>query len=728
MKLKRFLTGVLSAVMALSVCALPAAAADEGNTTGATTTAPSTSTIDTGKKGSITIHKYLMEHIESAKAPNNGEAIDTTDKTVFPEDAKAASGVEFTIYQVMSKDDLIKYYNGELANYKDSTPTYKDFVDENTADGTYTIKQDKVVNSSAISPVTTNTAGVAEFKDIELGLYVVIETKTPPAVTKAVTPFLVSVPMTKVETDANSKKTATEWLYDIHVYPKNSTATGSVTLMKKGVIGNDTANATPLAGVEFKLEHLKDGQDETSDDNWEQIKNGNENYFTTASNDGSVTISGLNPGKYRFTEIGYATGSENKFIINNGAKYVFEAKAGANNTVTVKQPENAKNSGDYKAEGNTVTVYNYAPDVDKQVYNTKESNYKKFADCGIDDTIKYQVKVVLPENFNNLKKFILTDTPVGIVDDVNSVEIYSKLPDDSNPQEAKLAKGTDYTVTKSGDGFVVNFSTGRVGEYKGQPLYVCYTAKLKTNNEDGTLAGTTSTTGNPNTIDLTYSNKINITPGEEDKDENNSHIKDDAVVYSFEIDVTKTAETTKGKALPGVKFDLYKQVDKDKDKDALDDTTAKNYGFDTTKADYVLVKSDLTTDAEGKISYKGLANGTYWLRETKTVDGYNLLASPVKVELNLTYKLTWEENKGYKNNTLVKHDYNVKEENFDGKATQGADRNTYGIASATIVNKKGFQLPVTGGFGTLLFSGIGVLLVLAGVAVLFSMKKKNDRT
>lgn len=722
MKLKRFLTGVLSAVMALSVCALPAAA-DDADTT---TTAPSTSTIDTGKKGSITIHKYLMENIKDAKDPNNGEKIDTTDTNVFPKGTKAASGAEFTIYQVMSKDDLIKYYNGELANYKDSTPTYKDFVDENTADGTYTIKQDKVVNSSAISPVTTNTAGVAEFKDLELGLYVVIETKTPPAVTKAVTPFLVSVPMTKVETDENSKKTATEWLYDIHVYPKNSTATGSVTLVKKGVIGNDTANATPLAGVEFKLEHLKDGQDETSDDNWEQIKNGNENYFTTASNDGSVTISGLNPGKYRFTEIGYATGSENKFIINNGAKYVFEVTAGENNKVTVSKPADANNSDDYKAEGNTVTVYNYAPDVDKQVYNTKESNYKKFADCGIDDTIKYQVKVVLPENFNNLKKFILTDTPKGIVDNVDSVEIYSKLPDASNSQGTKLSKSTDYTVTKNGDGFVVTFDRGRVGEYKGQTLYVCYTAKLKTNT-DGTLAGTTSTTGNPNTIDLTYSNKINITPGEEDKDENNSHIKDDAVVYSFEIDVKKTAETTNGNALPGVKFDLYKQVEKGKDAAALNDTTAKNYGFDTTSASYVLVKSDLTTDDEGKISYKGLANGTYWLRETKTVDGYNLLASPVKVELNLTYKLTWEENKDYKNNTLVKHDYKEKVENFEEKATTGTDRNTYGIASATIVNKKGFQLPVTGGFGTLLFSGIGVLLVLAGVAVLFSMKKKNDR-
>ena len=481
-----------------------------------------------------------------------------------------------------------------------------------------------------------------------------------------------------------------------------------------------------MAGVEFKLEHLKDGQDETSDANWEQIKNGTEDCFTTAGTDGSVTINGLNPGKYRFTEIGYATNASNKFIINNGAKYVFEVKAGENNTVTVNKPKNAENSGDYKAESNTVTVYNYAPDVDKQVYNTTKNNYQKVADCGIDDTIKYQVKVVLPENFNNLKKFILTDTPVGIVDDETSVEIYSKLPDDSNSQGAKLSKDTEYTVRENGDGFVVTFDMGRVGEYKGQTLYVCYNAKLKT-DADGTLVGTTSTTGNPNTIDLTYSNKINITQGKEDDDENKSHIKDDAVVYSFEIDVKKTAGTTSGEALPGVKFDLYKQVEKDKDKSALDDTTAKSYGFDTTSASYVLVKRDLTTDDEGKISYKGLANGTYWLRETKTVDGYNLLASPVKVELKLTYKLTWEENKDYKNNTLVKHDYTEKVENFDEKATQGADRNNYGIAFANIVNKKGFQLPVTGGFGTLLFSGIGVLLVLAGVAVLFSMKKKNDR-
>ena len=719
MKLKRFLTGVLSAVMALSVCALPAAAAD-GEDTPPTT--PSTSTIDTGKKGSITIHKYVMTHVGDAKTSNNGETVDASG---IPTGATAASGAKFTLYKVMTKDELIAYYNDGKAKQ----PEAKDYLDTDGKVISTEVKNfDDASKKCVVEMPATDTDGVSTISGLELGLYLAVETTTPAAVTSAIQPFLISVPMTKVDTAKDNSKSADSWLYDIHVYPKNSTAVGEITLKKLGVIGNDTEKGEGLAGVRFKLERLIDGKEAAmeEDSSWKQIEsNETDKYFTTGP-DGTVKISDLKPGTYRFTEIGYATGSENKFIINNGAKYVFEVKAGENNTVTVRKPENANNSGDYKAEKDTVTVYNYAPDVDKQVYNTKESNYKKVADCGIDDTIKYQVKVVLPENFNNLKKFILTDTPVGIVDDKNSVEIYSKLPDASNSQGAKLSKSTDYTVTENGDGFVVTFDRGRVGGYKGQTLYVCYTAKLKT-NADGTLAGTTSTTGNPNTIDLTYSNKIDITKGEEDKDENNSHIKDDAVVYSFEIDVKKTAETTNGNALPGVKFDLYKQVEKGKDAAALNDTTAKNYGFDTTSASYVLVKSDLTTDDEGKISYKGLANGTYWLRETKTVDGYNLLASPVKVELNLTYKLTWEENKDYKNNTLVKHDYKEKVENFEEKATTGTDRNTYGIASATIVNKKGFQLPVTGGFGTLLFSGIGVLLVLAGVAVLFSMKKKNDR-
>ena len=75
----------------------------------------------------------------------------------------------------------------------------------------------------------------------------------------------------------------------------------------------------------------------------------------------------MNKYTYRFTEIGYATGSENKFIINDGAKYVFEVTANDDGTVTVSKPSDAENNADYEAAKSQVTVYNYAPDVDKDV-------------------------------------------------------------------------------------------------------------------------------------------------------------------------------------------------------------------------------------------------------------------------------------------------------------------------------------------------------------------------
>ncbi len=50
---------------------------------------------------------------------------------------------------------------------------------------------------------------------------------------------------------------------------------------------------------------------------------------------------------------------------------------------------------------------------------------------------------------------------------------------------------------------------------------------------------------------------------------------------------------------------------------------------------------------------------------------------------------------------------------------------THGVLTTTVINRKGFNLPTTGGFGTLLFSAIGALLVVGGVGVLMSTKKKK---
>lgn len=741
MKLKRFFTGVLSAVMALSVCALPAAAA-EGATTGAATTTY-TSTIDTSKKGSITIHKYVMVDTAQATTPNNGEAVGTEK---IPTGATAASGAKFTLYKVMTKDDLIAYYNDGKAKQ----PEAKDYLGDDGKVDTTRVKNfddaSKNDEKCVVEMPATNTDGVSTISDLELGLYLAVETTTPAAVTSAIQPFLISVPMTKVDTAKDNSKSADSWLYDIHVYPKNSTATGSVTLVKKGVIGNNTDNATPLAGVEFKLEHLKDGQDETEEANWEQIKNGSKNYFTTASENGSVTISGLNPGKYRFTEIGYATGSENKFIINNGAKYVFEVKtevkAGENSTVTVSKPADADNSDDYKADGNTVTVYNYAPDVDKDVKDRVKGGYQQGADYAVGDTIEYKVKVVIPANIGKLKTFFLTDTPTNLKDKTDS-KFYSDENCTTEIASTNILVGTNGITEDETGGFKITFDTAKLNNqtYEGKTIYIKYNAEL--NKE----AAVTTPDGNHNTIDLTYSKKTSTDSTGVETESDWNKIEDTAVVYTFQIDITKTGE--KNKTLDGVEFDLYEEVAKNKsDTTLLTDAQAKALGFTNTVVAYKKVDHGVTAGG-GKLTFKGLSNSStsvtngtnrYWLVETKTVDGYNLLAKPVEAKLSIAYMTKWKEKNKYENSKLVKHertevketfatDENDNANNTDITMNGGTESGEKGIGSKSIVvvNKKGFQLPVTGGFGTLLFSGIGVLLVLAGVAVLFSMKKKNDR-
>ena len=114
-----------------------------------------------------------------------------------------------------------------------------------------------------------------------------------------------------------------------------------------------------------------------------------------------------------------------------------------------------------------------------------------------------------------------------------------------------------------------------------------------------------------------------------------------------------------------------------------------------------------------------MPTGEYKLVETKTHKGYNLLTGPVDANLTLDYTTAWSDTKTFDSNTgeLIKHDYN-------STVVKNGDT-PYSYAEIVIINRKGFNLPTTGGFGTLLFSGIGVLLVVAGVGVLLSLKKKN---
>lgn len=733
MKLKRFLTGVLSAVMALSVCALPAAA-DDADTT---TTAPSTSTIDTGKKGSITIHKYLVDGEVNGGSSNYGEKLTTEPK------AEAAKDVGFSIYQIMNAEELVAYYNG-----KDNTePKASDYTID-AADKTK-VKKDSTVYNRYCDEQKTDANGVTTFDQLEVGLYLVVETTKPAAVTKEVAPFLVSVPMTKV--GKSGKDDPTQWLYDIHVYPKNSTQTGTIYLKKQGRVGGtEISDPTDLNGVQFKLERLKEGKNVGDTDAWEIVKNGNSDVYTTGtvdSQNGIIKVEGLHPGTYRFTEVGYAdsaAGVDKKYILDTAASYTFKIEATPDGQKVTKLDTS---NSDYEIKGTTITVTNYAPDVDKQVVNrTDGKTYQEAADYAVGDKIPYRIAVTIPTNIAKLKTFYLTDTPENLDDDKDSIKFYKNDACNNRITESlvKETGGITSTSATNGTGFKIDFDLAKLKTYAGKTIYITYEATLKKGAD-------TTTAGNYNKVDLTYSNKIKSDNVLEDETADHNHIEDTAVVYTFQIDISKTDGSKN--ALDGVEFDLYEEVALGTS-GALSETDAKALGFTNTSVAYKKVDHGVTADG-GKLTFTGLSNSKtatagasrYWLVETKTKDGYNLLGAPVEAKLDIVYKTTWKEKNTFDKGVLVKHSHDANTETFktpsdnDAKTNNGTQEGTerpaeairggnvtYGILSTEIINKKGFQLPVTGGFGTLLFSGIGVLLVLAGVAVLFSMKKKNDRT
>lgn len=455
MKLKRFLTGVLSAVMALSVCALPAAAAGGEDTT---PTAPSTSTIDTGKKGSITIHKYLVEG-DVTGSSNYGEKL-TKGPTY-----EAAKDVGFSIYQVMTAKDLVAYYNGK----DNPEPKAIDYTID-AADKTK-VKKGNTEYVMTGNEQKTDATGVTTFNQLEVGLYLVVETTKPAAVTEAVKPFLVSVPMTKV--GESGKDDPTQWLYDIHVYPKNSTQTGTICLKKQGRVGGtEISDPTDLNGVQFKLERLKEGKavESAVAADWEIVtseSNSNGIYTTSTvdSENGIIKVDGLHPGTYRFTEVGYAdsaAGVDKKYILDTAASYTFKIEA-TNNGQKVTKLDTS--NSDYKIEDTTITVTNYAPDVDKQVVNrTDGKTYQEAADYAVGDKIPYRIAVTIPTNIAKLKTFYLTDTPENLDDDTRTINFYSNSDCKAliTKSLVKETKGITSTNNAKGTGFKIDFDPAKL--------------------------------------------------------------------------------------------------------------------------------------------------------------------------------------------------------------------------------------------------------------------------
>lgn len=732
-KAKRFLTGLLSAALALSLCAMPAMAASDGETT----TPPPANPVWTETEGSITIHKY--EWNETNRGPATGETEDenhlpsktTDDKTETP---TPLAGATFTVYQVKNETELKEYYDNYDGKKNVAWPTsWTEYAEKDTATGGYKLRSG--VSLHEVGSKTTNTSGVVKFEKLPLGLYLVLETETPDSVKTACEPFFVSVPMTKVSDDTNGA--LTDWLYDVHVFPKNSTAYGQAVLQKVGKQSGTDEEVLTMQGYKFKLYKKNDdgawtqivrkpanGVDNTGD----LLNGADETGVLTTGPEGKITVSGLTKGVYAFVETG--VNASDGYILDSGIAYVFKINdngdmvAATNTDVEGAQfPENDVKNFDINAvNGAEVKVKNYKPDFKKEIKG------KKNADYGIGDDVPYTLTVNVPENVAKLKTFTVSD-------EMNSDQlVYNKdavvKGKKTDNTEKTFTENGEYTLTETTvvgkSGFTIVFDTKEIAEYAGGTITITYSAKLQKDASVGEV-------GNVNKADLKYSKKTDITTEEDPPYD----IHDEAVVYTFKTGILKKGDNDE--LLDNVEFTLYKKYNAETDttyeennvtagvvfkgekKPFLTDAEAKKLGLNATEDPNTkwFAVMNLTTGEDGKAVANGLPTGEYKLVETKTHKDYNLLTKPVDANLTLDCTTKWNDTKTFDaDGKLIKNEYSKTE-------VKNSDGTLYNYAEILIINRKGFNLPTTGGFGTLLFSGIGVLLVVAGVGVLLSLKKKN---
>lgn len=732
-KAKRFLTGLLSAALALSLCAMPAMAEGGESNAQTPTIKTSVSTIDKTKKGSITIYKYLHSTDLTGSVAGTGE------QQKVPNEATPLKDAGFTIYQVKTADELVAYYEAASGDTAVTADSYFKSPDSKTAANLIDGIADKVIkDKDDKTERKTDANGFVKFADLSVGMYLVIETTPPDSVVKPVDPFLVSIPMTRVQVGEQAKDgQLKEWLYDVVVYPKNSSAKGDITLVKKGKTDGKENEIKNLPDVIFKLQRYNENS--TNADRYDDYTVNGTCEFTT-NGSGEITVQNLLKGKYRFVEIGYTEGKESGYIINNNVAYEFEI----NDQGKLVTPAGATANSDFVINSdNTMTVYNHKPDLEKDV--TKRNDGKgtdegNDTDYAVGDTVKYTLTIYVPENVAKLKTFKVVDTmnKDQLMHNLDSVTISSK---DTEGQDVTFAANTDYTLTNTSNGnnseITIDFKAGtspdKLNAAAGKTITISYTATLQPGAD-------TTTVGNVNEAHLDYSRKTDIQKGETDTP---YEIHDKAVVYTFKTGILKKGQDgNTDKLLNGVTFDLYKKYDvnTDKLKEGTTDTViffgineckfltaaeAKALGLNATEAGNApkwFKVTTLTTAGEGAdagcATVKGLPDGEYKLVETMTNKGYNLLSGPVDANLTVDYATSWTvSDKFSSDGKLIKRD--VKTTTFKN------GENEYTYAPITIINRKGFDLPTTGGFGTLLFSGIGVLLVVAGVGVLLSLKKKN---
>lgn len=294
------------------------------------------------------------------------------------------------------------------------------------------------------------------------------------------------------------------------------------------------------------------------------------------------------------------------------------------------------------------------------------------------EKVTYTITVDIPTYATGAtdRSFSVSDLlPDGLTIDTDSINVILKYLG----FESTLPEGT-YTLDKTAtDDYTFKFSVDSTqyldwAGLGGHQLIITYTATLK---DDATTAVNTKET---NTVTFDYSNYPYVA---------NSHAQKTATVdvTTFAIKIDKYVDGEETNKLAGAKFDLYRTVYPGETGVTIPHTSIQG----------IKLEGDKVTDADGVATFeKYEANGTnydYYLVETQAPSGYNLLADAVKVNFTDTEVAT-----------------------------------TAGIYTVQVPNKSGIQLPITGGTGTVIFTIIGIALMVGAVVLFVVSRKKAEES
>ena len=320
----------------------------------------------------------------------------------------------------------------------------------------------------------------------------------------------------------------------------------------------------------------------------------------------------------------------------------------------------------------SINAKNSAPTIDKQV---KEDSTDQWADANTADIgqeVEFRVTINVHEGAEN---YVFHDIlSAGLTfKEVTKIEHVIPGTDTHTTDPGKYTVQNGACALNSGSActFEIIFSQEFCDDLStNDKVIIYYTATLNENAVVGT---------NPNT------NKAILEFGEDHVTE-----PDFTETRTYGFDLIKT--DSQNKLIDGAEFRIY---------DAL---TGGNE-IKVVKISDELYRRDASVATEvnivvkdGKVRIEGLDNGTYYLEEVVTPNGYNQLAARQKFIIS------------------------------DGNLDATFNGEIYSTGSGVhVLNKNGTMLPETGGIGTTLFYVVGGILVAGSLVFLVTKKRMNNR-